>query len=440
MYSDSLQRVLTGVSVRCGPYGLPRPLPYALALSRTLLRGPRKFGAATRRERARVEAKAQARRAAAFKLQHAWRTHRVLVARAQRDAEDAEARRRRQEEARARLDVREAEEREKRRDNERKKQEAQAAVRVPARCGSKGGKHKQGRRRGEIGGEAEADAVGQVGEAEADMQIVYEVSEGRIVVKGYMKPLRLSDATWVEASMEEEELKLGLEEGGEVRPESAEWTAVEAGTQTEEALRRQKAALEAELVRERVAREVEVCMLRAELREREQECEEHEEWRSAAEEWRAAADAAVEAMETAAAESMRVAQERKREAEAVLAQRCGALEAEFAQQSEAMSEAWTSEVAALRADMEGRSERIVALAAERDEAARMLAKQRAEMTEALQREAAAEGRRQLQEEAQKEIGRQRDEAVNALEEVRDEQLCVGTTGTGGRQRAKARGG
>ena len=116
MYSDSLQRVLTGVSVRCGPYGLPRPLPYALALSRTLLRGPRKFGAATRRERARVEAKAQARRAAAFKLQHAWRTHRVLVARAQRDAEDAEARRRRQEEARARLDVREAEEREKRRE------------------------------------------------------------------------------------------------------------------------------------------------------------------------------------------------------------------------------------------------------------------------------------------------------------------------------------
>ena len=118
------------------------------------------------------------------------------------------------------------------------------------------------------------------------------------------------------------------------------------------------------------------------------------------------------------------AQQMHDEAEAALAQRCGALEADFAQQSEAMSEAWTLEVAALRSDVEGQSEQIVALAAERDEAARMLAKQRAEVTEALQREAVAEGRRQLQEEERKELGRQRDEAVNALEAVRDEQLCT----------------
>ena len=36
--------------------------------------------------------------------------------------------------------------------------------------------------------------------------------------------------------------EIGIEEGGEVRPESAEWT-VEAGTQTEEALRRRKAVV-----------------------------------------------------------------------------------------------------------------------------------------------------------------------------------------------------
>ena len=51
------------------------------------------------------------RHSAASRVQRAWRIHRVLAARAQRDAEDATARRWRQEEVRARLDAREAEER-----------------------------------------------------------------------------------------------------------------------------------------------------------------------------------------------------------------------------------------------------------------------------------------------------------------------------------------
>ena len=79
------------------------------------LRGAQKSGTAIRREKARVAAWAQTRHAAAAKLQDAWRTHYVRVARVRRAAEDAEALKQRRQEARARLDAREEEERRKRR-------------------------------------------------------------------------------------------------------------------------------------------------------------------------------------------------------------------------------------------------------------------------------------------------------------------------------------
>ena len=343
------------------------------------LRGPRNKsrGAATRREKARVEARAQARQAAVIKVQRAWRTHHVRVAREQRAAEDAEALERRQQEARARLDAREEEERRKERERRQERREVPACELESKEVGRS--KHRKERRadRAVLGAESqtkEASGVAGVlrrqkaalettpasGAVAADAEIEFELRDGRICVKGCVKPFPVSDATWKDVPR--------VYPRRPCRPKS---------------------------------------------------------------EWRATADAAAKVVEA----SRRG--EAAGEAASTLALRCEALEADLERQSEAMTAAWTAEVDALRAEMERQRKRAEEMAAERDEAVCALALQQAE-AETRRRQEVAAAEQQVQEEEVLEDRRsQRVETAEAQNAARDEALCVGV-GTGGRQRKKKR--
>lgn len=257
------------------------------------LRGAQKSGAATRREKARVAAWARIRHAAAAKLQHAWRTHYVRVARVRRAAEDAEALKQRRQEARARLDAREEEERRKRRQPKcepRKRhvaREAQrardcAAVVIQSMWRRRGARLARGRleaaaqelrrlrsrgrreRRGRRGHDATKRGGCTLpltvhGAVPADAAIEFELREGRIFVKGCVKPFLVSDLTWEDAPT-----------SGEVaRPRGDMCGAEASGGEGEAVLARRREALESELDRQSEAMTAawmtEVNTLRAEM-------------------------------------------------------------------------------------------------------------------------------------------------------------------------------